>query len=256
MAVLGAAALSLAAVAYPACAQERLVGTYGEARTILAFKVSDAALQKLLPEGWQSSPVGAGPSKEANLTVSFVDQLVAQGPDGKPEPGIRIAAVSVPAKKMGTEATVALVLTGFSSDSSYVPGAYGNFTLAEATVERSVRTDPAGTSGAQESWQFSAGNGDSLELQLQYVHGVAARGKVEAKVHSGKTPDFYRIYRIEQAVDVVRSTATGMDRAQKFSFKASGQQFAQLFDGSEQLISISSLPWYTRQVFLPSAGTQ
>jgi hypothetical protein len=62
-----------------------------------------------------------------------------------------------------------------------------------------------------------------------------------------------KIYRVEQATDVVRSTATGTDRAQKVSFKASGKQLAPFFDGSEQLIAITSIPWYTRQIFLPGS---
>ena len=74
--------------------------------------------------------------------------------------------------------------------------------------------------------------------------------------HSGVKPDFYRIYRIEQAADVVRSTATSTDRAQKYAFKATGAKLSPLFNGSEQLVSITSLPFYTRQVSLPEEVTQ
>ena len=48
-----------------------------------------------------------------------------------------------------------------------------------------------------------------------------------------------------------RSAATGTDRAQKYLFKATGGRLSEIFDGSEQLISITSLPFYSRQVFLP-----
>src|SRR5438876_9657720 len=62
--VAGAAALlALTAVANAASAGEKLVVTYGSQRTHLSFKVSDAAVQKLLPEGWQASPSNTGPSK-------------------------------------------------------------------------------------------------------------------------------------------------------------------------------------------------
>ena len=77
--------------------------------------------------------------------------------------------------------------------------------------------------------------------------------KTNPNVHSAAKPDFYRIYRIEQAVDVVRSTATGVDRVTKLSFKASGGKLGQLFDGTEQLISVISVPWYTRQLYLPGS---
>jgi hypothetical protein len=186
------------------------------------------------------------------LTVTFVQPIVAQGPDGDAQDLIRVAAVNFPAKRAGTEVTVAMVFAGFASNSSYVPGPYGAFKLAEATVERSVRIDPAGTSSVQESWEFRANNGDGIKLQVQFIRALAANSKMEALVHSTKTPDFYRIYRVEQAIDVVRSTATATDRVQKFAFEAVGQPFGWLFDGSEQLISITSIPLYTRQVFLPS----
>jgi len=65
-----------------------------------------------------------------------------------------------------------------------------------------------------------------------------------------------RIYRIEQAADVVRSTATSTDGVQKYAFKATGAKLSPLFNGSEQLVSITSLPFYTRQVFLPEEVTQ
>ena len=71
------------------------------------------------------------------------------------------------------------------------------------------------------------------------------------RVHSAAKPEFYRIYRFEQAADVVRSTSTGIDRVSKFSFKASGTKLTPVFDGSQQLISITSVPFYTRSVYLP-----
>jgi hypothetical protein len=63
--------------------------------------------------------------------------------------------------------------------------------------------------------------------------------KTETKVYSAAT-GFYRIYRVEQIEDVVRST--GIDRVGKFSFKAEGPKLAPLFDGSQQLVSVISIP--------------
>jgi hypothetical protein len=58
---------------------------------------------------------------------------------------------------------------------------------------------------------------------------VPTTSKINPNVHSAAKPDFYRIYRIEQAVE------------------------GQLFDGTEQLISVISVPWYTRQLYLPGS---
>jgi hypothetical protein len=244
------------AAGHTASAGEKLVGTYGEQRTVLAFKVPDTAAQKLLPEGWQVSPPSAGPSKDANLNVVFVDVLTVQNPDGTPGETYRVAALVVPAKKKGTDAAVPMVVGGLASTPASVPGAYGNFSLARATVDRQAHTDPSGKTNVEESWEFKGDGGEAIGLQLQYDRGVAARSKAEAMPHSGVTPDFYRIYRIEQAADVVRSTATSTDRAQKYSFKVTGAKLAPLFNGSQQLVSITSLPFYTRQVSLPEEVTQ
>jgi len=50
---------------------------------------------------------------------------------------------------------------------------------------------------------------------------------------------------------VVRSTATGIDRVNKFSIKATGPRFAPLFNGAEQLIRITSVPTYSLAVYAP-----
>jgi hypothetical protein len=252
----GAAALLVAmATAEALSAEEKPIGTYGELRTILSFKVPEANAQKLLPEGWQVSPPSTGPSKDANLNVVLIDVLTVQNPDGSPGETYRAAVLVVPAKK-GTDATVPMVVGGLGSTRSVVPGAYGNFSLAGATVDRHIHTDPTGKSNVEEAWEFKSDGSDAIQLQLQFVRGVAVRGKVELMPHSGVKPDFYRIYRIEQAADVVRSSAIGTDRAEKYVFKASGAKLSPLFDGSEQLVSITSLPFYTRQVSLPEEVTQ
>jgi hypothetical protein len=256
--VAGAAALflALAAAANVTFAAEKPVGTYGQLRTVLAFKVPDATAQKLLPQGWSASPPSTGPSKDANLNVVLVDQLTVQNPDGSPGETFSIAALSVPAKKTGTDVTVPMVVGGFASIPSYVPGPYGVFSLATATVDRHIHTDPTGKTNVEESWEFKSDGGDAIRLELQFARGVAIRSKAEALPHSGVKPDFYRIYRIEQAADVVRSAATGTDRAEKYTFKATGGKLSPLFDGSEQLISITSLPFYTLQISLPEEATQ
>jgi hypothetical protein len=251
-----AAVLALAASANGTSAAEKLVATDASVRTILSFRVPDAAAQKRLPEGWQVSPPSTGPSKDANLSVVLVDLLTVQNPDGSPGETYWFAALTVPAKKKGTDATVPMVVGGLSSTPSYAPGPYGTAAVASATVDRHVHSDAAGKTSVEESWEFKGDGGDAIQLQLEYVSGVPIRSKGEATPHSAVKPDFYRIYRFEQAADVVRSTATGIDRAQKYAFKAAGAKLSPPFDGSEQLVSITSVPFYSRQIFLPEAVTQ
>jgi hypothetical protein len=35
--------------------------------------------------------------------------------------------------------------------------------------------------------------------------------------------------------------------------KGTGEKLAPLFDGTQQLISVTSIPWYSRQVYLPGS---
>ena len=51
----------------------------------------------------------------------------------------------------------------------------------------------------------------------------------------------------DQAADVVRSLSTP-DRVERLTFRASGAAFAALFDGQETLLSITSFPWYVREI--------
>ena len=244
-------AASIAMLCGPdASAQERLVATYGEARTNLAFRIPEAIVQKVLPPGWLSSPFAAGPSKGANLTVTFMDWLTVQEPDGSPGKTYRSVGVSAPAKRNGTDVTVSMSIAGLSSPAGYAPGPYGNSVTAESTVVRTLRTDDHDVSRAEEAWRFEGESGNSLQLELQFVRGTATRSKLQSRVQSAVNPNFYRIYRIEQAADVIRG-ADGTDRVQRFSFKARGPLLSTIFNGSEQLVSITSLPWFSRQAFLP-----
>jgi hypothetical protein len=40
----------------------------------------------------------------------------------------------------------------------------------------------------------------------------------------------------------------------EIDFRASGGVLSSLFDGNEQLISVTSVLWFARQVFLPAAS--
>jgi hypothetical protein len=238
--------------AEPALAAEKYVGSNVDVRTILAFKVADAAVQKFLPQGWEPDVTTAGPAKDVNLRVTFIDRIVNQDAEGKALDPVRITTLTIPAKIKGSETRGTMLFRAYVTSASAVPGPYGISVHASANMERKVRIDPAGTTTVEESWEFQSQDGDSIQLQIQYVRGASTPAdKAEAKLYSAAKPEFYRIYRSEQSTDVVRSA--GADRVQKVLFKASGPKLAPLFDGSEQLIGVTSNPWYTRQTFLPAS---
>jgi hypothetical protein len=75
--------------------------------------------------------------------------------------------------------------------------------------------------------------------------------KAEERIYSSSKPGFYRIYRTEQATDAMRRAES--DRIRGVVFNASGPTLSRLFDGSERLISVTSVSWYARQVFVPGS---
>jgi hypothetical protein len=239
----------LCLLAGPALAQDKLVGTNMDVRTILNFKVPDAAVQKLLPPGWEANPATSGPSVGANLRVTFIDQMAAHDAAGKPATPARNLVFGIPARKSGSETGGLMIFAGLSPGSG---GPYGASMKATHTVERKLRHEPAGTT-VEESWEYKADNGHSAALQIQFVRGIAARDKSELRVYAQPKPEFFRIYRFEQGVDVVRGVGTGTERLQKFTFKAAGEKLSPLFDGTEQLISLISVPWYQREIYLPGS---
>src|SRR4051794_13269467 len=51
----------------PATAAEKYVGSVAEVRTIVSFRAADAAVQKLLPEGWELDVATSASAKDVNL---------------------------------------------------------------------------------------------------------------------------------------------------------------------------------------------
>jgi hypothetical protein len=101
--------------ASPAVAQdkEKLSAIDLTVRTALTFKITDSAVQKLLPPGFELNSPTAGPSKGSNLNVTLIDYLMVQDPEGKPLPPRSTIAMGVPAKKTATGEAVTVVFGGF-----------------------------------------------------------------------------------------------------------------------------------------------
>jgi hypothetical protein len=239
----------LCLAAGPALAQEKFVSSNMDVRTILNFKVSDAAIGKLVPAGWEIDAPKSGPATGANLRVTFIDQMANWDASGKGVPPARNLVFGILAKKKGAETGGLMIFSGLSPNAG---GPYGASLKATHAVERKFRHEASGTT-VDESWDYKAENGSATSLQIQYVRGVAARNKGELLVFAQPKPEFYRIYRYEQGVDVLRGAGVGAERLKNVTFKATGGQFSALFDGTEQLININSVPWYQREIYLPGS---
>jgi hypothetical protein len=241
----------LCVLAGPALAQdkEKFAGSNVDVRTIIGFKAQDSAIQKFLPAGWQPAP-GTGPNAGINLRLVLIEQIFAADAENKPTEPARLAVANASAKKADMAADVPMVITGLATAGA--PGAYLVYAPAKAAMERETEVKASGGPKAQENWEFRGDGGDAVRIELEYEKGIPARSDVEAKVYSGAKPDFYRIYRFDQATDVVRNINANLDRVKKFQFRAEGPKFGPLFEKAE-VISITSVPFYNRKYYLPAS---
>lgn len=225
---------------------ERFVGRGTESRTFLYFKVSQDALGSLVPEGWRACPLADGPAAGANLMAAFVDQTTSLDAEGKRLEPMRYVLFEIPMGKTAGAPVAWSLFTGLSTGGA---GAYGTNLQASAEIERKTRHAASG-SAVEESWHLQTGGGESVSLRLRFLRGPVSVQQVESRVYSHARPGFFRIYRVEQAVDVVR-LPTDENRLNEVAFQAKSAKLAPLFDGTEQLTAIVSVPVYARKIFLP-----
>ena len=103
---------------------ETLVQSIVETRLTVALRVGQAELQKLVPASWQVMSLPGGPLKDANFFIVFIDQLLVQDAQGKPDMGgiNRHVVFAVPAKHTQTGEIATVVTGGFTPDIRNVPG--------------------------------------------------------------------------------------------------------------------------------------
>ena len=125
-----------------------------------------------------------------------------------------------------------------------------NLMAATSKVERASKTKAEDGGRAEERWTFSAESGEKVELQVAFRRATPVKSHLVSHLRSALHPELTRTYTIDQAVDVVHSLSTP-DRLDALRFKAKGPAFAALFDGTETLLAVSSIPWYAREISVP-----
>jgi len=225
-----------------------------DSRLILAFQVRDSELQNWLPAPWQVSSVAAGPWKGANLFVLFVQNLLSQTPEGKPSASggtARYVVLVVPAKHAPTGEESSFVIRIYTADHGGLPGPYKNSVKAEVRRDLGLRGENLAPGAGSDNWEMKETSGGTIVVRLAYQRSVPVRAKIEQKIRSSIEPNFYRLYRVDQGVELVKSVPAEVDRLQSYEFRSTVPELSKLFDGSWQLVSITAIPWYVRQVSLP-----
>jgi hypothetical protein len=249
-ALLAAGAVTVPAL--PACA-DTLVENSAEFRFQLDFHVNDAALQKLLPAGWEPAIATQGPAKDCNLRMIFIDRVDVTNPDNTPKKTDQLVYIAIPVKQTGTSNAGQMIINGLVSDASEAPGPFGNYVHApSAKVSRSFSLAD-GVPVGEESWEFIGANGEGLETHVKYERGAARRNPAtEVKFFDPAKPDIYQIFKVDSGLDIMKNASVPVkDRVKEFTYKAVGGPVGALFDGTEKVLSWDSFHWYNRGIYTP-----
>jgi hypothetical protein len=251
-----AAAITLATFAGPASVAnaQTLIEQSAEVRMQLDLAVPPQALKALLPDGWEPFVATAGPAKDCNVRLIFVDRVDITAPDGAPVGTEQMVYFAAPIKKTGSnEMAGQMVIDGITSNPKAVPGPFNVYQAATAyRVERSTHAAAGGAIENEDTWDFTGANGEHLSLHLTYERGVARKLGSDTKFFSAADANSYQIWKIDQGLDIMRNaTVQVKDRVKTFDFKASGGRVATLFDATTRVVSVDALHWYNRAVSSP-----
>lgn len=225
-----------------------------EHRYQIDFRVNDAALQKMLPAGWETVIATEGPAKDCNLRMIFIDRMAVMADGGKTATphATRMVYLAIPVRETGTKNMGQMIIHGITDNAADAPGAFGVYQRATtAKMSRTAASNNGVLTGA-ESWEFAAASGEHMSLQVEYVRGPARKGAAEVKFFNPSDPSKFQIFKTDQAIDIMRNPTTNPpDNVKKFSYKAGGSKIAALFDGTEKVVSWDVFPWYVRTVSAP-----
>ena len=227
---------------------ETKVGSNIDSRVVLAFQVEESKVAEMLPEGWAPLTLPKGPFAGSNLLMMFADRHLAMDPEGKPVPAHSTRFAALLAYGVSPEVKGARMFVTQTYELPPVASAYGNGIAASVDRTFGLEGEGAGPRTQRETWTVAAENGETFNLDLTYERGRMSWSSSEATPYSAANPDFYRIYRYEQMVDLIMSNALERKLNGEISFTASGHS---AFDGTEVIQAAIVIPVYVREVSLP-----
>jgi hypothetical protein len=232
---------------------ETMVQSNVDSRVIVALQVSTPALQKWLPKGWLINTAAQGPFKDANLVVIFMDRPYAVDASGKPSAkgNERGVVLVVPVANPKSDKPTYMVIGGYSANPEGIPGPYKNFVKANVLRVQAFEGNDMEPGVGDDAWTVQIGGTGTIELRFRHQRSTPARSKVEQHIYSSIDPGFFRIYRVDSTMDLIKSTPISVDRLQNYQFNVKVPELQDMFDGSEKFVALVAQPMYLRQVFLP-----
>jgi len=228
-----------------------------ERRVQIAFSVAPGKVHTFLPRSWNAASMPPGPSEGANLLIVFRNRLHTVYHDGvgKAELGEQDRGIVVLVLGRHAESgEVGLwVVRSLAASPRSIPGPYRNSKPATVDMEQRIASGEAGDGLGIESWRVRDETGHELTMLLHYRVGMPVQSTSHMTIRGGPDPAFRRIYHADKGADVVRSLPMASDRVEEFRFRSTLEEFAEVFDGNENLVSIAVEPWYMRRVLVPAS---
>lgn len=251
-AVAGTTVSVLALLTATVAMGETLVGKTIESRVLLGFKVADAGVQEMLPDGWVPVTLPKGPVGGANLIMALIDRhliMDGEGASSEPASGPTVAFFAY-AKSGDVEELRGFVTYVFEEPPLIDP--YKTSVPADITRTTSLSDGDAGDRTQREDWAITPAHGGALSVSLDFkVMGYSWTEGGESRPYSPVMPDFYRIYRYDQLATLAMNTNAGRALDGSVEFTSTDPNLAGVFDGSEELVAIVSIPAYVREISLP-----
>jgi hypothetical protein len=231
-----------------------VIESSSEARFQLDFTAPAAAIESRLPAGFTLAASAQGPAANVNLRVIFIDRQTVHDAERRPvrSGSNQLVYLTVPVRDPNGTAGQ-LVIGGITGDPADTPGPFGNYLPASRLSFSRTVSGEGGPVLDTQKWVFTAPTGEFIEMNVTLERAVGNRGGVsDARFYSSVNPNYVEISSQEQLLDIARNATTNPpDRVREFSFRAGGGSYADLFDGSEKVMSWDNIPWINRTVSVP-----
>jgi len=180
--------------------------------------------------------------------------LLNQDAQGKPAAGgtFRYVSLVATAKHAQTGKPAMFVIRAYAPHED--PDLYNPYKVSvRATISREYTVKGADLSPGTVSdlWELQDSAGGILKFQVKYQRAIPMRAKQELRPRSSVEPDFFRIYRVDQGSDLIKSIPAGIDRVQSYQLQVTVSELRKLFDGTEKIVGIVVNPWFVKKTFLP-----
>jgi len=223
-----------------------LESSYLYQRVMLNFRVDQNVLESRLPPGWRVEDRLGG----STLTVGFCDVLEHVDAGRRP--------IATPTYRYVPFNGTARGPAGLNANWRYMtysdrPQDSEKCLTKSARSSRSYRlTSRDGSIVVEEFYEFALERGGVMMVRVEYERGVPRHYRYPGDgmhVRCPAEPEIEYVYRNEEWRDLILYRESRIDRVRTLDYQISVAEFNDLFDGSEQLVSVIAVPWSYRQVF-------